>query len=62
MSFELLNPSVVTAFATLVAIVAVVGIALVIGDVVGTVLRHRPVRLARHESVSTYYRGLVHAH
>ena len=62
MSFVLLNPGVITAFATLVALAAVVGIALVIGDVVGTVLRHRPVRLARHESVPTYYRGLVHAH
>ena len=62
MSFELLNPGVITAFATLVALAAVVGIALVIGGFVGTVLRHRPVRLARHESVPTYYRGLVHAH
>ena len=36
MSFELLNPGVVTAFATLVALAAAVGIALVLGGVVGT--------------------------
>ena len=62
MSFVLLNPGVITAFATLVALAAVVGIALVIGDIVHTVRRHRPVRLARDESVPAYYRGLVHAH
>jgi hypothetical protein len=62
MSFELLNPGVVTAFATLVALAAAVGIALVVGDVVGTLLRHRPVRLARRESVPAYYRGQLHAH
>ncbi|MET1060153.1 MAG: hypothetical protein ABWX84_11170 [Nocardioides sp.] len=62
MSFELFNTGVVTAFATLVVLVAVVGVAVLVGDLVGTALRHRPVRLARHESVPTYYRGLVHAH
>jgi len=61
MSFELLDPTVVTAFATLVALAAVLGVALV-GDVVATLVRHRPIRLARHESVPTYYRGRLHAH
>jgi hypothetical protein len=62
MSFELFDVRVVTAFVTLVALVAAVGVALVLSEAVRTVLRHRPVRLARHESVPTYYRGLVHAH
>ena len=62
MSFELLDTGVVTAFATLVVLAAVVGVALLVGDIVRTAHRHRPVRLARHESVPTYYRGLVHAH
>ena len=62
MTFELLDPGVVTALATLVALAAVVGVALVIGEVVSTALRHRPVRLARRESVPTYYGGRLHAH
>ena len=62
MSFELLDPGVVIAFATLVALAAAVGVALVIGDVVGTLLRHRPVRQARRESIPSYYRGQIHAH
>ena len=62
MSFELLDSGVVTAFAALVVFAAVVGIALVVGGLVHTVRRHRPARLARHESVPEYYRGLAHAH
>lgn len=62
MSFELLNPAVVFAFATLVVLAAVLGVALVLGETVSTLLRHRPVRLARRESVPTYYRGQLHAH
>ena len=47
MSFELLNPGIVTAFSDSgTALVAVVGVVLVIGDVVGTMLRHRPVPAA----------------
>ena len=62
MSFELLDPTVVTAFVTLVVLAAVAGVALVVGDAVATLLRHRPVRLARRESVPSYYFGRVHAH
>ena len=59
MSFELPRPGVVTAFVSLVALAAVVGIAPRSSvPSVRTLLRHRPVRLARHESVPTYYRGL----
>jgi heme exporter protein D len=62
MSFELLDAGVVSAFATFVVLAAVVGVALLVTDVATTLMRHRPVRLARRESVPTYYRGLVHAH
>jgi hypothetical protein len=62
MSFELLDPTVVTAFATLVVLAAVLGVALLVGDVVATLVRHRPIRVARQESVPTYYGGRLHAH
>jgi hypothetical protein len=45
-----------------VVLAAGLGIALVLGETVSTLLRHRPVRLARRESVPTYYRGQLHAH
>jgi hypothetical protein len=62
MTFELLSTPVVTAFVTVVVLAAVVGVALVLAEIARTLLRHRPVRLARRESVPTYYGGRLHAH
>ena len=60
MSFHLL--STVTPWLVAFALVAFVGVVLAVGVVAEAVVRNRRTRLARHQSVRTYYRGLVLSH
>lgn len=58
----LLDPTVMTVFALAFALVAVVAAALAVTGVVDFVRANRPVRLARHESLRSYYGGLILSH
>ena len=60
MSFHLL--STVTPWLVAFAVIAVLGVSLAVGALTEGVLRNRRVRMARHQSVRTYYRGLVLSH
>ena len=60
MSFDLL-PTIVP-WLVAFAVVAVLGVSLAVGTLVEAVARNRRVRLARHQSVRRYYRGLVLSH
>ena len=60
MSFELLPT--VTAWVFGILAVAAAGVLLAVSAAAAFVVRHRRSRLARHESVRTYYRGFALTH
>lgn len=49
-------------YASLLLVFAVVAGVLALGTLTGVVLANRRTRIARHETVRTYYRGLVLSH
>lgn len=51
-----------TVFAVVFVVLAAAASVLAVGVVADFVLRNRRTRIARHESVRTYYRGLALSH
>lgn len=60
MSFELLPT--LTPWLIGFVVVAALGLALAVGAVTAAVLENRPIRLARRQSIPTYYGRLVLGH
>ena len=56
------DPTTLAAWIIGFSVVAVLGAALAIGAVAEFVLSNRSVRVARHQSVRSYYGGLAHTH
>ena len=51
-----------TPFAVAFLVLGLAAAAVAVGVLTGLVARHRRTRLARHESIRTYYRGLALSH
>ena len=62
MNFVLFDTQTVVAFVTIFSLAALVGVALLVGVTVDAVVRHRATRVARQQSLRSYYAGLFHPH
>ena len=62
MNFVLFDTQTVVAFVTIFGLAALVGVALLTGVTVDAVVRHRSTRVARQQSLRSYYADLFHLH